>query len=62
MTRALDLEVYSLLALSTAFAAPLIGLWLLRQTFTFRVLPVGQWAYWFYPGHLAALQALRLLI
>ena len=62
VTRALDLEVYSLLALSTAFAAPLIGLWLLRQTFTFRVLPVGQWAYWFYPGHLAALQALRLLI
>ncbi|TPG77950.1 TraX family protein [Pseudomonas mandelii] len=62
VTRALDLDVYSLLALSTAFAAPLIGLWLLRQTFTFRVLPVGQWAYWFYPGHLAALQALRLLI
>ena len=61
VTKALDLEVYSLVALSTAFAAPLIGLWLLRQTFTFKVWPVRQWGYWFYPGHLAALQALRLL-
>jgi len=62
VTKALDLEVYSLVALSTAFAAPLIGLWLLRQTFTFKVWPVRQWGYWFYPGHLAALQALRLLV
>jgi len=62
VTRALDLEVYSLLALSAAFTAPLIGLWLLRQTFIFQVWPVRQWGYWFYPGHLAALQALRLLI
>jgi hypothetical protein len=62
VTSALDLEAYSLLALSTAFAAPLIGLWLLRQTFTFKVWPVRQWGYWFYPGHLAALQALRFLI
>lgn len=60
--RAMDLEIYSLLALSTAFAAPLIGLWLLRQTFSFKVWPVGQWGYWFYPGHLAALQALRFLV
>jgi hypothetical protein len=60
--RALDLELYSLLALSTAFAAPLIGLWFLRQTFTFKVWPVRQWGYWFYPGHLAALQALRFLV
>ena len=62
VTRALDLEVYSLVALSTAFAAPLIGLWLLRQTLTFKVWPVRQWGYWFYPGHLAALQALRFLV
>ncbi|MDP0977962.1 hypothetical protein, partial [Klebsiella pneumoniae] len=27
VTRAMDLEIHSLLALSTAFAAPLIGLW-----------------------------------
>ncbi|KJZ64633.1 TraX family protein [Pseudomonas fluorescens] len=62
VTRALDLEIYSLMALSTAFAAPLIGLWLLRQTLTLRVWPVRQWGYWFYPAHLAALQAFRLLI
>ncbi len=37
VTRALDLEVYSLLALSTAFAAPLIGLWLLPQSITFKI-------------------------
>jgi len=62
VTRALDLEIYSMLALSTAFAAPLIGLCLLRQSFSFKIWPVGQWGYWFYPGHLAALQALRLLV
>ncbi|MGS0738162.1 TraX family protein [Pseudomonas sp. GG8] len=62
VTRAMDLEVYSLLALSAAFADPLIGLWLLRQTFTIKVWPVRQWGYWFYPGHLAALQALRFLV
>ena len=62
VTRALDLEVYSLLALSTAFAAPLIGLRLLQQSITFKIWPVRQWGYWFYPGHLAALQALRFLV
>ncbi|WP_394304619.1 TraX family protein [Pseudomonas danubii] len=62
VVKAMDLDVYSLLALGSAFAAPLIGLWLLRQTFTFKVWPVRQWGYWFYPGHLAALQALRFLI
>lgn len=60
--RALDFEIYSLMALSTAFAAPLAGLWLLRQEVTLKVWPVRQWGYWFYTGHLVALQALRLLI
>lgn len=62
VTKAMGLEVYSLLVLSAAFAAPLIGLWLLRQTFSFKVWPVRRWGYWFYPGHLAALQAIRLLV
>ncbi|WP_460160673.1 TraX family protein [Pseudomonas sp. S2_B10] len=62
VTKALELDLYSLLALSTAFAAPLTGLWLLRQNLSFKVWPVRQWGYWFYPGHLAALQVLRLLI
>ncbi|MDI3273725.1 TraX family protein [Pseudomonas sp. AL03] len=57
-----EFETYPLLALSTAFTAPLIGLWLLRQTFTFKVWPVQHWGYWFYPGHLVALQALRFLV
>nr|WP_262924668.1 conjugal transfer protein TraX [Pseudomonas fluorescens] len=62
VTRAMDLELYSLLALGTAFAAPLIGLWLLRQNLSFSIWPVKQWGYWFYPGHLAVLKVLRLLI
>lgn len=62
IVRAMEFETYPLLALSTAFIAPLIGLWLLRQTFTFKVWPVQHWGYWFYPGHLAALQALRFLV
>nr|WP_284681151.1 TraX family protein [Pseudomonas hormoni] len=48
--------------MSAAFASPLIGLWLLRHAFTSKVWPVRQWGYWFYPGHLAALQALRFLV
>ncbi len=62
VTKAADLDVYSLLVLSTAFAAPLIGLLLLRQTLPFNVWLVRQWGYWFYPAHLATLQALRLII
>jgi hypothetical protein len=61
-SRALDLELYSLLAFSAAFAAPLIGLWLLRTNLAFKVWPVRQWGYWFYPGHLVVLQGLRWLI
>ncbi len=61
VNKAMNLDVYSLLVLSTAFTAPLIGLCLLRQTVTSKIWPVRQWGYWFYPGHLAALQALRLL-
>lgn len=62
VAEALELHIDSILALSTAFAAPLIGLWLLRQTLFFNVWPVKQWGYWFYPGHFVALQALRFLI
>nr|WP_316250542.1 TraX family protein [Pseudomonas fluorescens] len=62
LTCSLDLDPPSILALGTAFAAPLLGLWLLRQSLYFNVQPVRQWGYWFYPGHLVALQALRLCL
>lgn len=62
VARALDLDPASILALGTACAAPLLGLWLLRQSLHFNVQPVRQWGYWFYPGHLVALQALRLCL
>lgn len=57
--RAMDVDAYSLTVLGSAFAAPLIGLWLLRMPIAIKVWPVGQWGYWFYPLHLALLQALR---
>lgn len=56
-----ELQPYALLILVTAFAAPLIGLWLLRQTRHFRIWPVKRWGYWFYPGHLTALHLIRTL-
>lgn len=62
VARALDLDTPSILALGTACAAPLLGLWLLRQSLHFNVQPVRQWGYWFYPGHLVALLALRLCL
>ncbi|WP_137889207.1 TraX family protein [Pseudomonas sp. 2FE] len=58
---AAELQVYPLLVLGTAFAAPIFGLWLLRQKFTFQVWPVQRWGYLFYPGHLIALQMLRIV-
>lgn len=35
---------------------------LLRQPLRFNIPAVSRWAYWFYPGHLAALLAIRYLI
>lgn len=55
-------QVYPILLLGTAFAAPLFGLWLLRQTTRFKVWPVRRWGYFFYPGHLAILQLARIAI
>ncbi len=40
-------------------AAPLLGLWLLRQKLTLPVPPVRRWAYLFYPGHFLLLAAIR---
>ena len=56
-----ELQPYTLLILATAFAAPLIGLWLLRRTRHFRIWPVKRWVYWFYPSHLVALHLIRTL-
>jgi phosphotransferase system glucose/maltose/N-acetylglucosamine-specific IIC component len=57
-----DLQPKTLLILLTAFAAPLLGLWLLRRASYFKIWPVTRWGYWFYPGHLAALHLLRTLV
>lgn len=56
-----EFQPYTLLILATAFAAPMLGLWLLRRPSQFRIWPVKRWGYWFYPGHLAALHLIRSL-
>ncbi|MCF4986948.1 MULTISPECIES: TraX family protein [Pseudomonas syringae group] len=57
-TRAMNMEVSSIMALLVALAAPLIGLWLLRRKTTTKLWPVTAWSYWFYPLHIVALQGL----
>jgi len=49
-------------AMATTFAAPMVGLWLLRQKITQHIWPVGRWGYYFYPGHLAVLALLRVAL
>ncbi|OWJ89908.1 conjugal transfer protein TraX [Pseudomonas sp. A46] len=56
----LDPETVAILG--TAFATPLLGLWLLRREVELQIWPVRRWGYFFYPGHLAALQALRFAL
>lgn len=58
-TNITGLQLYPLLVLGTSFTVALFGLWLLRQPIQFRVWPVGRWAYFFYPGHLLILSAVR---
>ena len=54
--------VESLAIVITAFATPLLGLWLLRQVWVPDIWAVRRWGYFFYPGHLAALHVLRVVI
>ncbi|WP_077524885.1 TraX family protein [Metapseudomonas resinovorans] len=56
----LTLETVAIL--TTAFATPLWGLWLLRQRIALDIWPVRRWGYFFYPGHLVVLQVLRLAL
>ncbi|ELS25320.1 hypothetical protein ppKF707_4084 [Metapseudomonas furukawaii] len=49
----LSLETVAILL--TAFATPLLGLWLFRQAWAPRIWAVRRWGYFFYPSHLAAL-------
>lgn len=60
--RAAQLEPFAILALLTAALAPLFGLALFRARLPFKVWPVTQWSYWFYPGHLLALSGIRQLL
>lgn len=60
--RAAQLEPFAILALLIAALAPLLGLALFWARLPFKVLPVTQWSYWFYPGHLMALLGIRNLL
>lgn len=56
-----ELQPFTLLIVAVAFAAPMLGLWLLRRPGHFKIWPVKRWGYWFYPGHLAALYLISSL-
>ncbi|MGW7232986.1 TraX family protein [Pseudomonas fulva] len=60
--RAAQLEPFAIVALTIAALAPLLGLALFWSRLPFNVLPVTKWGYWFYPGHLVALLAIRTLV
>ncbi|MDT3713679.1 TraX family protein [Pseudomonas soli] len=60
--QAAQLEPFAILALLTAALAPLLGLSLYWAPLPFKVLPVTQWSYWFYPGHLVAVLGIRTLM
>lgn len=60
--QAAQLEPFAILALLIAALAPLFGLALFWARLPFKVLPVTQWGYWFYPGHLLALLGIRNLL
>lgn len=60
--QAAHLEPFAILALLTAALAPLLGLALVWARLPFKIMPVTQWGYWFYPGHLLALLAIRNLL
>ncbi|MNJ31536.1 TraX protein [compost metagenome] len=60
--RAAQLEPFAILSLLIAALAPLLGLALFWVRLPFKVLPVTQWSYWFYPGHLLVLLGIRNLL
>ncbi|MNJ42257.1 TraX protein [compost metagenome] len=60
--QAAHLEPFAILALLTAALAPLLGLALFWARLPFKIVPVTQWSYWFYPGHLIALLGIRNLL
>lgn len=57
LARALELDIYSIATLLTAFCSAYAGLWLLHRFPQKNVWPVRHWAYWFYPVHMLVLHA-----
>ncbi|MFJ4371540.1 TraX family protein [Pseudomonas japonica] len=54
------LQPISLLVMAVAFLSVPLGLQLLRREWPTRVAPVGRWAWWFYPLHLALIKLASL--
>ncbi|MFD2643299.1 TraX family protein [Pseudomonas japonica] len=54
------LQGISLLVMAVAFLSVPLGLELLRREWPARVAPVGRWAWWFYPLHLALIKLASL--
>lgn len=55
-------EVSAWVVIAICGLPPVAGIWLLRRQITWTIPPVGRWAYFFYPVHLAALVGLRTLL
>lgn len=62
LERALVMNAFAILTLLMAFLSAIVGLWLIQRPIKLKVWRVRQWGYWFYPAHLAALQAVRALL
>ena len=56
--QAAQLEPFAVLALLIAALAPLLGLVLFWARLPFKILPVTQWSYWFYPSGLLGIHNL----
>jgi hypothetical protein len=56
--RALEMNGFAMASLLTAFCSAIVGLQMLRLPLRLNLIPVGHWAYWFYPGHMLILCAI----
>ncbi|WP_331281602.1 TraX family protein [Pseudomonas viridiflava] len=62
LDRAMAMNAFAILTLLTAFLSAIVGLWLIQRPIKLTVWRVRLWGYWFYPAHLAALQAVRAML
>lgn len=62
LEQAFHLQPMAVCAVLLAALAPLLGMALLWSSIPFKIIPITQWGYWFYPGHLAVLLGVRYIL